>query len=78
LLLAAAIMFPAAFLLFGNRRFRLFIFVIALIFGVATQTFMSLAGPDSPAGAIPWLGYCTAAGAVVAETVMLLRPLFRR
>jgi hypothetical protein len=77
LLLVPAVLFPSALLLFANRPFRFFIFVIAVLFGVSTQTFMDLRGPDSPGMFIPWMGYCTGAGALVAEFIMLLWRLFR-
>jgi hypothetical protein len=75
---APCALFPAALLLFANRTFRAFIFVVGLAFGFATQTFMSLGGPDSPGLIIPWLGFCPASGAALAEVVMLFWGRVRR
>jgi hypothetical protein len=71
LFFAPCVLFPTALLLFANRTFRAFIFVVGLVFGLATQTFVGLGGPDSPGLIIPWLGFCPAAGAALAEVVTL-------
>jgi hypothetical protein len=77
LLLVPGILFPGALLVFADTTFRVLIIVLGLVFGLATQTFMNLGGPDSPGLVMPWLGYCSAAGAVVAELVMFVRRLLR-
>ena len=78
LLAVPCVFFVGTALLFADRTFRALIFGIALVFGVATQAFMDLGGADNPAVIIPWFGFSLAAGAALAEVVMLLRRRMRR
>ncbi|NUR10594.1 MAG: hypothetical protein HOQ20_01930 [Bradyrhizobium sp.] len=76
LFLGATIGLPAAFLLFVSRIARLIFFAIGLLFGFGIQYVMELGGPDSPALIIPFFGFAFAAGAMIAEIVILLRNRF--
>jgi hypothetical protein len=78
LMVVPAVLCPGALLVLGDTKLRFIVFVIALMFGFGTQTLMYGGGPDSPALLIPWFGYCTAAGALLTEILMLMRRLFVR
>ncbi len=69
--------FPAAVLLFAKRTFRIFLFVIALVFCFAMPEFVDVGGADNTMVVFPFIGFWLAAGAALAEMAMLLRRLMR-
>ena len=61
---------PAALLALLRPFGRRFFFVLGLLFGLVLEIVMRPSGPDNPYTILPFLGFCVAGAAVLAEGVV--------
>lgn len=78
LILGSSILVPTGLLILATKKLRAFLFIVALLFGFGSLALLETSGADNPLSIIPWLGFCVAAGAALAEVVSCVWQFYRR